>query len=73
MSVQQSIKIVKKHICKICEFQYKSRQSLWNHNNKFHSNANNNEIYYYDSDKSHLGYNKNLMNKKVVFLDLVYF
>ena len=50
-----------KSFCEICMKNYASYRSLWNHNNKFHSNANNNEIYYYDSDKSNLGYNKNLI------------
>ena len=27
-----------KFICNICEKNYKSYQSLWNHNNRFHKN-----------------------------------
>jgi hypothetical protein len=33
----------KKFICKICNKNYKSYQSLWNHNRKYHSNLNHNE------------------------------
>lgn len=33
----------KKFICKICNKKYKSYQSLWNHNRKFHPNLNHNE------------------------------
>ena len=64
MSVQQSIKIVKKHICKICEFQYKSRQSLWNHNNKFHKNDNN--INQQDTDDKNNNIKKQDTNDNLV-------
>jgi len=33
----------KKFICKICNKNYKSYQSLWNHNHRFHPNLNRNE------------------------------
>ena len=33
---QSSNVICKKHICTVCNQEYKSRQSLWNHINKFH-------------------------------------
>ena len=35
MSVQSS----NERICKICNKYYKSRQSLWNHNKKYHNNV----------------------------------
>ena len=33
----------KKFICKICNKKYKSYQSLWNHNHRFHPNLNHSE------------------------------
>ena len=35
-----------KYFCKICSKEYKSSQSLWNHNNKFHNNEIKEEITY---------------------------
>ena len=36
-----------KHYCEICSKQYKSSQSFWNHNNKFHDGVQNKETKYY--------------------------
>ena len=32
------VQVKKKYICELCNTEYCSRQSLWNHNNKFHQN-----------------------------------
>ena len=34
---------IKKHTCNICNKDYKTPQSLWNHKNKKHSNEKNND------------------------------
>ena len=50
---------IKVYICNICNKHYKTYQSLWNHNKKFHSNKYNNYI-----DNKKRDYKCSICNKK---------
>ena len=49
--------------CKICNKDYKSYQSLWNHNHKFHSSANNQCNDYDNQNDNHKSYDCSKCNK----------
>ena len=57
------MKSEKKFTCNICIKNYKSQQSLCNHNRRFHTTSNQ-KVIIQSSNSHHLGINKSPLNNK---------
>ena len=67
---------VSDYICKVCNKQYKTYKSLWNHNKKYHSIYTPISISLYkpniSQDKSNINQDKPYPNYKCTFCNKVY-